>query len=181
MCIRIQETTTLANTTCTAVPYMNNESVCYSFLLQYKSCNSAVNGSNDVFISSNVNVQESENIASELKILQNLLSPQCRAVSLPFICLYLFPLCGENGTVYLPSSEQCNSISTDICKGEWVMAQEVISSLPNCALLPNVSSCNCRLFNEAFICLLLFIEVLHSSRTDCKFFKLPCCAEDQLQ
>ena len=137
-----QQETAIFSNTCTPVYYANNQSMCYPVLQQYESCNSAMNDTNGVYISSTANVNESENIASQLKILRSLLSPQCLAASLPLICLYLFPLCNGNGTVYLPSSEQCYSVSGGSCKEEWVVAQAVINGLPNCAVLPNVSSCN---------------------------------------
>ena len=121
---------------------MNNESICYPILQQYKSCNSEMNDSNGLYISSTINVNKSESIASQLKILRNLLSPQCQAASLPLICLFLFPLCDANGTAYLPSSEQCYSISGGVCKEEWEVAQAMVTGLPSCAVLPNVSSCN---------------------------------------
>ena len=139
------------NTKCTPVQYVNNHSVCYTVLQQYKTCIPTLSTSSNVYVSSNINIEESENAIIQLLSLQKTLSPNCQVAVVPFICLYLFPLCDENQTAYLPSSQECNSISTDICKAEWSMAQQLLSSLPNCAALPNVTHCNCKLQ-------LLFVE-----------------------
>ena len=145
LCLHTQVSPTLSNTSCTPILYAGNASLCHSFLLQYKSCNANLNDTDGVYISSNINVNESERIASQLNILQYILSPKCRNVGLPFICLYLFPPCDWNGTEYLPTSEQCRSISTDICKNEWTLAQNMINGLPDCASLPNMTACNSKL------------------------------------
>ena len=139
------------NMKCSPVPYGNNESVCYSFLQQYKGCNQTVDKTDSVhismstvYISSNVNLQQSESTITHLLSLQNKISPKCHAAILPFMCLYLFPLCDGNQTEYLPSAGECYSISTDTCKAEWFIAQQLFSNLPNCVALPKVSPCNCR-------------------------------------
>ena len=133
---------------------MNNQSVCYPVLQQYKRCSPALNQTSSLYISSNVNVQESESAILQLLRLKNSLSSKCQVAILPFICLYLFPLCGENHTEYLPSFGECNSISNDICKVEWQMAQQLLSnSLPNCAALPYVTSaCNSMLQLDIHTC-----------------------------
>ena len=35
----------------------------------------------------------------------------CKSAIFSFMCLYLFPLCDENGTVYKPSVEDCYAIT----------------------------------------------------------------------
>ena len=99
-------------------------------------------GENGVYISSNVSLMQSEAFAAQVGNLQTFLSPQCKIAALPFICLYLFPLCDQNQTLHLPSSEQCISISTVSCKSEWTTAKALISNLPVCQSLP-INSPNC--------------------------------------
>ena len=36
----------------------------------------------------------------------------CTSSLIPFMCLYLFPLCDGNGTAHKPSRDQCIEIST---------------------------------------------------------------------
>ena len=125
--------------------YANDASVCYPYLTQYKnSCIPSLMNKDGVHISSNVSLQQSESTASQLKTFQSFLSSQCQAVALPFLCLYLFPLCDENQTIYLPSMAECISISTDICKSEWMKAMnlQLVTNLPVCSTLPNTSPCN---------------------------------------
>lgn len=129
-------------TKCTAVQYLNNASVCYPYLVQYKSCIPSLRDKDGVYISSRVSVQQSEDTANQLNIFKSFLSSQCQLVAFPFLCLSLFPLCDGNHTTYLPSNHECNSISTDTCKEIWKMAATFISNLPVCSALPNTSPCN---------------------------------------
>ena len=122
--------------------YNNTGSVCYQYLEDYKSCIPSLNLEEGVYISSSINVMENEAIADKAKQYQSLLSPQCRDAALPFFCLYLFPLCDGNQTAYLPSSEQCTTISTETCKNEWTLAKATITGLPECSVLPNINPCN---------------------------------------
>ena len=62
----------------------------------------------------------------------------CTSSFVPFMCLYLFPLCDGNGTVTRPSRDQCIEISTVICKDEWQKALAISSvkeKLPKCESL----------------------------------------------
>ena len=66
-------------------------------------------------------------------------SQTCISYLIPFMCLYLFPLCGANATV---SREQCLLISTDVCKDEWQMALSIPTlkdQIPNCESLSSIS------------------------------------------
>ena len=127
---------------CTPLLYNNTGSVCYPFLEQYKSCIPSLSSKDGVFISSTVSLIKSEATSNSAFQYQSLLSSQCRDAALPFLCLYLFPLCDDNQTAYFPSSEQCTSISTDTCKAEWTNAKTLIAGLPVCSVLPDASPCN---------------------------------------
>ena len=128
-------------TVCTPQLYAHNNSVCFSHLERYKMCDQALRVQNGVYISSSIDLQESESIAFRIKSLQSFLSPNCRKVVMPFACLYLFPLCGDNHKIYFPSSKECISISTKSCADEWENAKMLINSLPDCKSLPDVSLC----------------------------------------
>ena len=52
-------------------------------------------------------------------------TPKCREVLAPFLCLYI-------GELYLPSSGECETLTTETCAREWTMA---VSLLPNDLLL----------------------------------------------
>ena len=63
----------------------------------------------------------------------------CISKLVPFMCLYLFPLCGTNATAV--SREQCIQISTDVCKDQWQLALGIPTlkdHIPNCGSLPSI-------------------------------------------
>ena len=122
--------------------YTSYSSFCYPFLTQSASCIPSLINRSGLYIAPSVDLQQSESTASQIQSFQAFLSPQCREVALPFLCLYLFPLCDDNQTTYLPSMAQCISISTDICRTEWLLASSLVNNLPVCSDLPNVSPCN---------------------------------------
>eukprot|EP00731_Ephydatia_muelleri_P010669 Em0005g1255a len=122
--------------------YTSYSSFCYPFLTQSASCIPSLINRSGLYIAPSVDLQQSESTASQIQSFQDFLSPQCKEVALPFLCLYLFPLCDDNQTTYLPSMAQCISISTDICRTEWLLASSLVNNLPVCSKLPNVSPCN---------------------------------------
>lgn len=121
--------------------YTNNESLCYPFLIQYKSCIPSLMNKSGLYIQPSGMLQQSESTASQIQSFQAFLSPQCQVVALPFLCLYLFPLCNDDQTTFLPSMAECISISTDICRTEWMLTSSLVNNLPVCSKLPSVSSC----------------------------------------
>ena len=68
-------------------------------------------------------------------------SPECEKAVLPFLCLHLFGLCDSNGTLYHPSSMDCETISTEVCQREWTAATNLLGqeTLPRCESLPEES------------------------------------------
>ena len=54
---------------------------------------------------------------------------ECKSSILSFMCLYLFPLCDDNGTIQRPSAENCYKITNGSCK-------EVLQSI---MLLPGLN------------------------------------------
>ena len=64
-------------------------------------------------------------------------SKTCKELLIPFTCLFRFPIC-EGGTKYVPSQQQCESISTVVCEQEWAVASSVNeTNLPSCGDLPD--------------------------------------------
>ena len=91
-------------------------------------------------IAANVDQEANENTAqliiSGLPLLGA--TEMCISSLIPFMCLYLFPLCDGNGTAHKPSRDQCIEISTVVCKDEWQKAAlipGVIEKLPDCESL----------------------------------------------
>ena len=69
---------------------------------------------------------------------------ECKSSILSFMCLYLFPVCDENGTVHRPSREDCREIAV-LCKDELegilnLPGIQRLLHLPDCLSLPNSSS-----------------------------------------
>ena len=94
-----------------------------------------------VWISSAVNVADSERqVSTVTTLLQG--DPGCLNSSRRFLCQYLFPPCDGNGTLYLPTYQECVVISTGACKEAWQLAQAHTSiiKLPDCGSLPNTTS-----------------------------------------
>ena len=59
-------------------------------------------------------------------------SQTCISMLMPFMCMYLFPLCGANVTI---SREQCIEVSTGVCKDDWQNALSIPvikDKIPNC-------------------------------------------------
>ena len=72
-------------------------------------------------------------------------SPECREAVEPFLCLYVFGLCDSSGELYLPSSGECETLTTETCAREWTMAVSLLGSdqLPQCNSLPTpAKGCN---------------------------------------
>ena len=68
-------------------------------------------------------------------------SPECQEAVVPFLCLFLYPLCDSEGTLYRPSSMDCVTISTGVCEREWMEAVNLLGPgvLPQCESLPSTS------------------------------------------
>ena len=79
-------------------------------------------------------------------------TPECRDVVEPFLCFYTFGLCDSGGELYLPSSGECETLTTETCAREWRMAEAILGSdqLPQCDTLserslgcPGKGICQC--------------------------------------
>lgn len=127
-------------------------SVCLSALQSLSACDEDENS--DVYISNSVTDQKNaeKNIGNLLYGLDTFIKPsdECRAAAVPFFCLYIFGLCGENGTTYQPTVTQCSDIRDDICENEWKKAEEFKEhfELPDCSSLSDDElDCNSEYYN----------------------------------
>jgi len=80
-----------------------------------------------------------EDLATQLlNGLMLLSSPEREQAATPFLCFYTFGLCDTTGTLLLPSSEQCEQITSTVCAKEWETAMAILGSeqLPTCESLP---------------------------------------------
>ena len=117
-------------------------------MLRQQNCLSDRLGSSDVYISLHDGDNQEELEMQAMQLVNGLsfirASPECEKAVLPFLCLYLFGLCDSNGTLYRPSSMDCETISTDVCEREWMAATNILgqSALPQCESLP-VESLTC--------------------------------------
>ena len=95
-----------------------------------------------LLIYGNVITNEYVHVILKLGTFGQSTSTECEALASSFVCLYLFPLCDEQGKQYLPSRELCLKVSMDVCRVEWATAQlfDQDNMLPDCADLPNATS-----------------------------------------
>ena len=63
-----------------------------------------------------------------------LISEECSAVVMPFLCQYVYPPCDGNGSAQFITEEQCINIRDEACEREWIiaMATEEGNLLPVC-------------------------------------------------
>lgn len=122
-------------------------SVCKPSLLKYQNqipgssgCESHDSGTGSVFIGASISQDEVEIQVSNLLSGLQLLNPSavCMEAVEPFLCLYYFGLCdNSSGQLYLLSSEECETITTETCSNEFETAVHLLGSqnLPRCNLL----------------------------------------------
>ena len=119
-------------------------------IIQARACLSGMHQNNsNVVIIANVDQEASESTAQLIVNGLPLLgaTEACTSSFVPFMCLYLFPLCDGNGTVTRPSRDRCTEISTVVCKDEWQKALAISSvkeKLPNCESLTMTTDSDCK-------------------------------------
>ena len=126
------------NTTqCQQQPYSG---ICLGPLL---SCFSSSTVATSIQITSSVDIQTNEALASKIIVLLNSAYPSCLTGAHRFLCQYLFPLCDGNGTLYQPTYKECLNVSQGVCSVAWTQGPAAGVSLPVCLDLPNTTSiCN---------------------------------------
>ena len=128
-------------TFCTPKEYTG--SVCLSELQQWPHCSKS-----GVFIPSDIDQETQEREAQQLLTALQLLNPSesCMMAFRPFLCLYLFGLCEENGNVVQPSYEDCVVLKDVICAEEIKTATALLGSdqLPDCFNFPQNETLCCK-------------------------------------
>ena len=78
--------------------------------------------------------QQLSELFSLLESFSTVISEECSAVVLPFLCQYVHPPCDGNGSAQFITQEQCINIRDDVCKAEWriAMTTEQGDLLPVC-------------------------------------------------
>ena len=70
-------------------------------------------------------------------------SAECKKKAAPFLCQFLFGLCGDIGISIQPTSSQCEDIKDTLCQGEWMIIEKLGIPLPDCGSFPpEASSCS---------------------------------------
>ena len=121
--------------------------ICRSALATRQKCISECCGSTNIFVRTLASQESLESEVSSLLSRLQLLSPspECREVVEPFLCFYYFGLCDSSGELYLPSSGECEILTTETCAREFEIAVSVLGSanLPQCnTLSPTEIDCN---------------------------------------
>ena len=74
---------------------------------------------------------------TSFETFSSIVSEECSAIVMPFICQYAYPPCDRNGSPLLITHEQCVNIRDDVCANEWRIAgsTDLRSLLPVCEVL----------------------------------------------
>ena len=119
---------------------------------------------NLITLSNNViNEQQLSEFFSVLESFSAIVSKECLAAVMPFLCQYVYPPCDGNGSAQFITQEQCINIRDDVCEIEWriTMTTEHGNLLPVCEIFGNdneSSSINNELNMEPLRCHYQFKE-----------------------
>ena len=89
--------------------------------------NELTTSDNDTTTLSN-NVITEQQLSEFFSILQSyssVISEECSAAVLPFLCQYVYPPCDGNGSTQFITQEQCINIRDDLCEAEWRIAMTI--------------------------------------------------------
>ena len=86
-----------------------------------------------------INEQQLSEFFSVLESYSAIVSDECSAVVMPFLCQYVYPPCDGNGSAQFITQEQCINIRDDLCEIEWriAMTTEHGNLLPVCEIFGN--------------------------------------------
>ena len=81
-----------------------------------------------------INEQQLSEFFMLIESFSTVISEECSAAVIPFICQYVYPPCDSSGSAQFITQEQCISIRDDVCKTEWRIAMftEQRNLLPVC-------------------------------------------------
>ena len=125
------------------VPEVYSGSVCRIELQTLQTCLFG-DGDGGIFIPANGNQEEAEQTAQTTIGGLPFLNPsaECSEIAPPFLCFSIFGLCdNQSRELYLPSSQECRTVTENICAEEFVAAGAFVDSnqLPQCDEFPDVS------------------------------------------
>ena len=108
----------------------------------YQQCLGEGNNSSEIHVpltKERVKIAE-EQVMSAIDTIASLNpSQKCLETFAPFICFYYFGLCGSNGKLHLPSSEQCETIIDETCAREFEKLGIFFEVQSRCPFLPNTT------------------------------------------
>ena len=90
-----------------------------------------ITGSNNM-----INEEQLTEFFSVLESLSGIISEECSAAVMPFLCQYVYPPCDGNGNTQFITQTQCINIRDEVCEREWrlAMTTEQGSLLPVCEI-----------------------------------------------
>ena len=106
--------------------------VCLNELMRWQQCFSPQFDAK-IYIPSDINQQEAEDVADTLLRNLPLLSPsaECMSTIRPFLCLYLFGACDTDNKSHQVTRTDCERLRDDVCAREWALAERIVV-LPSC-------------------------------------------------
>ena len=103
--------------------------ICREKLLSIKENFFLESQSSDILVLRNISISAVEQIAA--------ISPGCKEVCMPFLCLYFSGgICDESGTHLIANRETCEEISNAACHMEFKEAGSGGLNIPDCSVLP---------------------------------------------
>ena len=111
------------------------EGTCSTYLKQLIAANSTLT----IMANNDITEQQLSSFLDNLESYPDLVSKECLAVVMPFLCQYVYPPCDGNGSAQFITQEQCVSIRDGVCNSEWnfAMATSFGSLLPVCEAFEN--------------------------------------------
>ena len=115
------------NSCTSAFPYTGD--ICKEELLSQKENFFLEHQSSDILVLRNISISAVEQMDA--------ISPECREVSMSFLCLYFSGgICDENGTHLIATRKTCMEISNRACHAEFKEARIDGLNIPDCSVLP---------------------------------------------
>ena len=118
-----------------------NGEVCSNELQYWQQCFSQ-QAVTDIYIPSDIDLQQTESTANTFFSALQLFSPRPECVTnlRPFLCLYLFGSCDSNNRFHQVTQTDCERLRDDVCSQEWVKAERY---LPQCGDFPSQKEESC--------------------------------------
>ena len=95
----------------------------------------ATNNTLTTVVNSDITEKQLSSFLASLENFPDLISKECSAAIMPFLCQYVYPPCDDsNGSRRFITQEQCINIRESVCESEWkfAMATKFGSLLPFC-------------------------------------------------